>query len=467
MTASARDLPDVVLVVLDTARRDRFGCYGYPRPTSPCVDRLADNGIVAETMISNAPWTLPSHGSLFTGLYPSEHGIQWRSGFSLRPSVPLTMAEALRRLGYDTWCVTNNPLITRTTGLVRGFDHYAVRERTESRVGRITRHARRIAVGADSGGRVMNRWIGANVHASASPIFLFVNYLETHWPWSAPFALRRRVRGPRRFPWRQAVRYRLAVARANPEAPWSLIPRADLATREALSAQYDAEVADADAQVEQLLSLLDASRGRRPRVVVVTADHGEQLGEGGLADHHGSLADVLIRVPFVAAGDGVPTGRVGGTFEFVDVLPSLLTTFDQPVPEHLDGRRTGLFEARHDGRAVAFAEWRSWPDHGFESLSRKTPGFDFHPLRRDLVCARDERWKLVRTSRGEELLFDLAHDAEERTDRAAEQREDVERLGRALDGAIERWRRWEGERADVSAAEEREIEQRLADLGYI
>src|SRR5262245_44494541 len=98
----AMDLPDIVLVVLDTARADRFGAYGYSRPTTPTVDALARQGLLVEPMLANGPWTLPSHGSLFTGLYPTQHGCQWRSGKRLRDSVTTSMAEWLQSLGYLT-----------------------------------------------------------------------------------------------------------------------------------------------------------------------------------------------------------------------------------------------------------------------------------------------------------------------------------------------------------------------------
>src|SRR5688572_29387050 len=91
--AGGVELPNIILVVFDTARRDRFGCYGYDRPTTPTVDRLACDALLVDMMISNAPWTLPAHGSLFTGLYPSEHGSQWQTGPKLRSINVTTMAE--------------------------------------------------------------------------------------------------------------------------------------------------------------------------------------------------------------------------------------------------------------------------------------------------------------------------------------------------------------------------------------
>src|SRR5439155_25854053 len=127
ISCMADRLPDIVLVVFDTARWDRFGCYGYPKPTTPTVDGLARDGLRVETMLANCPWTLPSHGSLFTGLYPSQHGSQWQTGPHLRDSVKVTLAEWLRGLGYHTMCATSNGLISEGTRLSRGFNRYAFR----------------------------------------------------------------------------------------------------------------------------------------------------------------------------------------------------------------------------------------------------------------------------------------------------------------------------------------------------
>src|SRR5437870_2760726 len=150
--ARPRDLPTIVLVVFDTARWDRVGCYGYERPTTPTLDSLARDGLRVKTMVSNAPWTLPAHASLFTGLYPSQHGSQWRTGPKLRPSVKVTMAEWLGSLGYETWCVTNNGMISGRTGLARGFDRYLFRLDLERGWRRRARRAEKVLRGGDSGG---------------------------------------------------------------------------------------------------------------------------------------------------------------------------------------------------------------------------------------------------------------------------------------------------------------------------
>lgn len=464
------ELPDIVLAVFDTARWDRFGCYGYGRPTTPTVDRLAEDGLRVETMIANGPWTLPAHGSLFTALYPSEHGSQWQTGPALRDSVTLTMAEWLRGLGYHTVCATNNGLISPRTRLSRGFDRYAFRLDLERGLPRILRRSRKVLFGGDSGGQIVNRWVAGQLDGARRPLFLFVNYLECHWSYAPPRRLTRRVGGERLGALRE-LEYRVRLA--DRVGPWEAIARADERTLAAYSTLYDGELANADDHLSGLIEALRSAghleEGRT--LLMVTSDHGEHLGDHGLADHHASVDDHLIRVPFVAWGPGlVPGGSRGGMYEFVDVLPSLARFLGRHLPDGSPaGRRTDLFLSDRDGNGspYAFAEWRSWVEKERARLARRNPSYDFTALSRDLVCVRDERFKLVRSAPGGDALYDLADDPEEERDVGAGHPEVVERLGRELDAAAGRWAGADGEGGTLTEQESREIEQRLTELGYL
>jgi arylsulfatase A-like enzyme len=469
--AAARDeLPTIVLVVFDTARVDRFGCYGYGRPTTPTVDALADEGLLVDTMIANGPWTLPSHGSLFTGLYPSQHGSQWQTGPRLRDSVSITMPEWLRGLGYHTICATNNGLISEKTGLSRGFDRYAFRMDLERGRRRLGRRLRKVTAGGDSGGLIVNRWIRDELRDAPRPTFLFVNYLECHWAYAPPRRLEKRVGGPR-FGLVEGMRYRATLARNA--GPWEAIARADDRVLDIYDTLYDGELANADEHLAELMGILRETGhvGDRPSLVMVTSDHGEHLGEHRLADHHASLDDHLIRVPFVAWGPGlVEPRRQSRQFELVDVFPSVARVLGRDVEElGTATRRADLFDggAAGNGHRYAFAEWRAWTDKELTRLAQRNASYDFTGLRRDLVCVRDERFKLVRESDAADRLFDLTDGSEESADVSADHPEDVARLGAELDGARRSWSSWEADQTVVSEEEQAEIEQRLTELGYL
>jgi arylsulfatase A-like enzyme len=465
-------LPDIVLVVFDTARRDRFGCYGQARPTTPTTDSLARAGTVAERMITNAPWTLPSHASLFTGLYPSEHGAQWQTGRQLAPGVRTTLAEFLRDAGYETVCATSNGLISAGTGLARGFDHHVHRSDLESGWQKKARQIQKVVMGGDSGGRSINGWLRRRLPHVRRPMFLFVNYLECHWPYAPPRRLQRIVGGPRFGPIDEA-KFRMSLAERV--GPWDAIGTADAETLEVYSALYDAEHRNVDGHLEELLDILSTSGhlGEGESVVIVTSDHGDHIGEHGLADHQASLDEQLVNVPFVAWGPGiVPEARPTSLYEFVDVLPSIAALLDLGAPEGVpDGRRTGLLGGAETGTdRYAFAEWRAWAPDDLARVSRRHPRYDFTPLVRDLASVRDEHLKLVEEADGTRILFDLVDDPLEERDIAAGRPDDVARLARALDEQRASWAGPAGvakEERALTGEQEDEIERHLADLGYL
>jgi arylsulfatase A-like enzyme len=463
------DLPNIVLVVLDTARRDRFGCYGYNKPTTPNVDSLARDGLLVERMFANAPWTPPSHASLFTGLYPSEHGCQWGEEIRLQEGVGVTMAEWLKTFGYETVCVTNNGLISPATGLTRGFDSITSRFDLERGVRRTARRLRKGLFGGDGGGGIINRHLRGALQRVRRPMFLFVNFLEPHWAYVPRPSVVRRVGGPRfRFP--RGLHYRLRIA--DKVGPWEAIARADRERLDIYSTLYDGEVASADMHFGRLMETLDRTGHlRRDTIVMVTSDHGEHIGEHGLADHHASLDDHIIDVPFVAWGPGlVERGSRGGMWELVDVFGSLARLIDQPVPApYLEGRRSSLLVGdAAESNPHAFAEWRSWNPKELGRLSRRNPSYDFAPIARDIVSVRDERFKLVRGSDGSELLFDCRSDPDEETDVSSSHPEVAGRLRAELDAAVASWSPpSDAGGSGYSEAERKQVEEQLSALGYI
>ncbi len=166
----------------------------------------------------------------------------------------------------------------------------------------------------------------------------------------------------------------------------------------------------------------------------------------------------------------IPQARVHDLFEFVDVLPSLAQLLDRPLPvPYLEQRRRHLFSGRdRGGDGVAFAEWRAWTDRELARLARRNPSYDFTGLARNLVCARSTRFKLLAGSDGSRMLYDLQRDPNETTDVAAAHPGEAARLTTALEVAQREWATWEGEPPpEYSPEDRREIERRLAELGYI
>ncbi len=335
-------LPDIVLLVLDTQRADRLSCYGYPRETSPRLDALTGASVRFVNAISPAQWTIPAHASIFTGLYPSQHGLT-QFDMCLPATIP-TLAERLRRAGYCTASFSNNPLVGMlANGLERGFERSFNYEgllnwphRRGSSAGR-QRELRLLCLSPAVQGRIfalprllrlsfsplwqslwqtMLRFKGnlkgdtARSLADAArlldergglergqPVFCFINLMGAHPPLEPPQWALERLGIPIGSGWGRFVSlqrwnariYRDAGPLSAPlEADWSAI----------LNGLYDAEVAAQDELVGQFVDRLQATSARRT-LLIVTADHGEHLGEKQLLGHAFASFNTLLRVPLL------------------------------------------------------------------------------------------------------------------------------------------------------------------------
>jgi len=339
----------VVLVTLDTTRRDALGVYGAGEGATPHLDRFARRATVYDDAWTTAPWTLPSHASIFTGRWPGRHG----AGVGERrlPRGLPTLASTLRRHGWSAAGFAGGELASHRFGLGRGFDLYRDPAGLEETAGPLT-----------------DRVVAYLEAAGPAPPFLFVNYFDPHYPYAAPPALQARLGVPARAgelgpAWAAVARgERAAWARAV-EGETPLTPPA----RAWLRAVYLAEVAWMDEQIGRLLAELERRDLFDRAVVAVVADHGELLGEGGLLSHAYRLDPELVRVPLLVKWPGQRRGRrVDDLVSVVDLFPTLLAAAGVAPPAS-----DGLPLPRGDGEATAVRRRR----HVFseEHVSRVHP----------------------------------------------------------------------------------------------
>jgi arylsulfatase A-like enzyme len=312
--------PNVLVIVLDTVRADHVSLYGYPRPTTPNLQRLAGRGIRFDRARAAAPWTLASHASMFTGQWPHELAVEWMS--PLRGDVP-TLAEHLGSLGYATaGFVGNTFYASYDTGLDRGFTHYedyvldeinaarTVKLVNESllAIGQIgqfwpmsCRTSLALSYGERKDAQVVNRafldWLSRRGQPQR-PFFAFLNYVDAHSPYLLPPGVPDRLGSPRM----SDADVRL-LAESWTDANRQRFPQA---ARRLVRNAYDACLAYLDDRLGELIDDLDRRGVLDQTLVIVTADHGEGLGEHDLFDHGESLYRTEIRVPLLIV---LPSGR--------------------------------------------------------------------------------------------------------------------------------------------------------------
>jgi len=303
--------PDLVVIVLDTVRADHLGVYGYPEATTPRLDAWAAGARVYTDALSTAPWTLPAHASMFTGLWPASHGAR---GLRERIAAPLpagssTVARALRDAGWLTVGIAaNQAFLDKSWGLAQGFSLWMCEQIEPDRRGTPYPTADRIT---DLALLALDR------RPEEGPVFLFLNYMDAHTPWLAreghvarPERLDRRVL-PYGSRW-EAVKNGLMVD-----------GQLDPATRAAWVEAYDAELRFLDREVGRLLDGLRARGVGDEDHVILLSDHGEYLGEHNLVEHSKDVYDTVLHVPFLHRGPGVEPGRDPTPIQPTD-LPDLL-----------------------------------------------------------------------------------------------------------------------------------------------
>jgi arylsulfatase A-like enzyme len=356
--------PNVILITLDTVRAASLSLYGYSRETTPNLTRHGRQGVVFDQAYSTAPWTLPSHGSLFTGRWPHELSTGYETPLDARYP---TLAEHFAGLGYATaGFVANFAYCGRSSGLARGFAHYEDHPRSLAQVVANSTLLRSIADNfglrrAIRNDEHLNRKDAATLSAAflawlsaqgQKPFFAFLNYFDAHEPYLPPAPFDRAF-GPGRARGRHSP---LHHALWNPAAARRELDPPDL--REEVDA-YDGAIAYLDNEIGALLDRL-ASAGRLDNtIVVITSDHGEEFAEHRVLEHGYSLYRPALHVPLIVLAPGrVPGGvRVRTPVSLRDVARTIgdlagLPSRDEFPGESLAIHWTGQGDAARSGSPV-------------------------------------------------------------------------------------------------------------------
>jgi arylsulfatase len=359
---AARSKPDVLLVTVDTLRADHLGVYGFAYDTSPNLDALARRGVVFERGVAASSRTVPSHASILTSRWVRQHSVGFGNGSTRLVDAP-TLAEAFQAAGYETAAMVSNEVLRRRTGLDRGFDVYDDDLTTEEANRRM--YYERVA--EDTTRRAME-WLIAQGERP-SPVFLWVHYQDPHGPYTPPAAYDRFTVEPEGADEVLPVLSNVSGLGGIPS--YQAVP-GESRVGQYLS-RYAGEIRYFDHWLGELLQAFETSGTSRPRVILLTGDHGESLGEEGyyFAHGHGCGPD-LAHVPFILVAPGIPPGRRDEPVSHVDVAPTLLALAGLPALEKSTGTALGPYLESGD----AIPDRTLLCDAGFGGLAAyRGPGF--------------------------------------------------------------------------------------------
>lgn len=357
---------NLLLITVDTTRADRFGCYGYDKPTTTCIDRLAARGILFEHAVSPVPITLPSHATILTGLDPHEHGVRNNNTFAL-DDAHTTIAERLKESGFVTGATLGAFPVDGRFGLSQGFDSYDDRfdPHTQRAALRMTQRP------ADRVTRKALDWIGAN---RENPFFHWAHYFDPHFPYEPP---------------------------------------AEFATK--FDDPYDGEIAAMDAAIGRLVDGLGDLGLLENTWIVLVGDHGESLGEHGETFHAMLIHGATQKVPCIVvpptrwnglADDACRGRRVSQLVRTRDLFPTMLAALGVPAALGIAEPETGDDTGSRNLLAVISGEAQAPPAAYMESLA---PSLEYGWCA--LRGVRTGKWVYIRAPEPE--LYDLEADPAE------------------------------------------------------
>lgn len=400
--------PNVLLICIDTLRADHLGCYGYPRPTSPFIDSLAesDGAVLFEQCISQAPNTAPSHATIFTSLHPVVHGIP-----NARPGEKLarmrhveetrTLAEIFLQAGFITAGITDGGRLNPAFDFDRGFDKFqCAYEGVSEKVNQAI------------------EWLEENA-GRERPFFLFLHTYQVHTPYLPPPPYHEKFTGdydgwikdycfengaPREmgfYGFGELLRRRKEFGKEDVEY---------------LKALYDGEIAHTDRELERLWRFMRGEGMLDDLLVIILSDHGEEFGEHGEFDHK-QLYDEVLHVPLIFI---FPPGhmeaqktRVKEQVSLIDIMPTLLDLYSLEGPSYMQGESM-LPCLTVDG-----------PEEARPAFSVYI-GFEPSPL---MSSVRYEETKYVRGRQNKRPeVYDLEEDRLEKKNRFSRRKDQAERL---------------------------------------
>lgn len=493
--------PNILLIVMDAVRSRNLSCYGHERETTPNLEDFVIDSVLYENAISPSYYTLPSYTSIFTGTYPSKHRVL--KGGDILPSTFITLPELLKSCGYETRGFCLNPLVSSFSGLDRGFDSYTediafhqlhreLRKRltpakgwrnddTEKSQGEQGNPASedtpwRKIIESDFGRRfywflrgylddgaayLSRKALRFMIRPRDKPFFVFLHYNEAHTPYVSLRGFRERfLTGIHRKPWNVNQDYVKFLSEET------IMDDEDFDILERL---YDMSICYLDSQISKLCMALGNHDLLRNTLLIVTADHGESIGDHGTMGHIWNLYDELIKVPLIMrypdnlSINGVRT-EIAQTVDIFPTIADMLDCCSKKLQKQLQGNSLISDRILGRGREYGISEVIQPMSLCPPWLRSKYGEYD-----RGLISIRTKTRKYIYSTNGRCEYYHLDRDPEEDANRIDNQDGDLKRLRKELQPYLDNFnscyydvQRGGGEEPEIDGA----VVERLKALGY-
>lgn len=441
--------PNILLMVMDAARAKNFSCYGYGKQTTPNIDKIAREGTLYKYAISPSSWTFPSHASMFTGLYPSEHdalGVDKSNQYLDQKNI--TLAEVLKKQGYSTVAFSNNSWISNVFGLTKGFDeshiifnkffhgnvldmdHFSKNRKYKSGIRRFLEMGKAILTegnplkniangilvkfsrfqyvhlfmddGANETNYNVKKWICDN--KKKCPFFMFINYMECHEKYLPPFKY-----------WPKEINIRDGI-RVNKDPMKYIFGKVNMNESDfkILESLYDGEYKYLDYRIGQLYDFLDQEGILDDTIIIITSDHGDNIGDHNLMGHALCVYDTLLRCPLIIRyPKKFPAGKiVDKRVQTLDIFKTIMRVLDEKIGEMVEGVSLIPEDIEQESKRIVISEWLGYPS--LPLVLKRFPDINISDWDNSLRAIYVDDFKFILNSNGLNELYNIDKDPEEK-----------------------------------------------------
>jgi len=482
-TAKKSAMPNILWIVMDTVRADHLSCYGYHHSTTPYIDRIALEGVVFDNAFSTAPWTLPAHASMLTGMYPSKH--QTTNNHQFLSNRFTTIAELLRANGYKTAAFTNNGWFSPMTNLNQGFDFFFEGYTRASAdnlwieffisrwIFRLLSLEKKIInrftdwKSARQTNTQIEKWLKKKWNYDA-PFFMFINYMEAHTPLNPPESYARPFL-PSTISYNKAMQVNQDIW-----LYYSGLVAMNESDFNVFNALYDAQINQLDHYIANLFDLFRSMHILDNTIIIITSDHGENIGENKKMGHVFSVDDRLLHVPLIIRyPKNVPAGqRISRPVQIHQIFPTILDLIGLSWNKRNDLQGDSLFQETPSSNAPAsmsFAELGVFYEE-IQLISQYNRNCFVDDYARSFKTIRDQQYKYIMASDGRDELYDIVKDPGETRNLSKENSIRAKELRLRLDALLRSFKIPDLKKTDteiVDAAKHKGAMEALKSLGYV